>query len=104
MYSKDNQSFSSDSIFDKLSAGTYTFYIKDKNVFSTSVTHVLSQPLALSFIASVIKQSCIGRQDGKITVTAQGGARNSLWINGYQYEFNNQQGYAKPDTLGQLTA
>src|SRR6218665_2380580 len=104
LYSKDNQSFSSDSIFDKLSAGTYTFYIKDKNVCSTSVTHVLSQPLALSFIASVIKQSCIGRQDGKITVTAQGGARNSLWINGYQYEFNNQQGYVTSDTLGNLTA
>src|SRR6218665_3880299 len=102
LYSKDNQRFSSDSIFDKLSAGGYTFYIKDKNDCSTRVTHTFPRPPApLSFSVWVRKQSCTGRQDGQITVAAQGGTRNSLWTNGYQYAFN-QQGYGTSNILSDL--
>ncbi|WP_156510968.1 MULTISPECIES: PKD-like domain-containing protein, partial [Emticicia] len=72
-YSKDGTNYQASNIFSGLSAGSYTFYVKD-NICTKFSTLIITQPTAITFEASTITNvTCSGGNNGKIVNTATGG-------------------------------
>lgn len=103
-YSQDNISFTSTDTFSGLPKGYYSFYVKDSNECRvwTQMAYYLPDPPALSFSTTVKTESCFGRQDGQIIVTAQGG-RSGLLGTGYQYSLD-QGDFGGSNIFNNLTA
>ncbi|MCA1800205.1 MAG: hypothetical protein LC650_02835, partial [Actinobacteria bacterium] len=83
-YSLDGTTFQSEATFTALAPGTYQTYVKDDNDNTISGTNVtITEPAALA-VSSVnaTNVTCNGNADGKITITATGGATP------YQYSLN----------------
>jgi hypothetical protein len=73
-YSKDNVTYSSTAVFGSLSAGTYTFYVKDVNGCTKSISVILGQPTVLApTIASQSNVLCKSGSDGVVNLGASGG-------------------------------
>lgn len=74
-YSKDGGvTFQSSATFTGLTAGSYTFVVKDSTGDTSSVTSTITQPADLSVsLSSQTNASIFGATDGVITVTAAGG-------------------------------
>ncbi|WP_211321232.1 Ig-like domain-containing protein, partial [Arcicella aurantiaca] len=72
-YSKDGVNYQASNVFSGLSAGTYTFYVKDN--FCTKFNSItISQPTSISFGSpTVTNVTCTGNSNGKIVVSASGG-------------------------------
>ena len=72
-YSKDGATFQSSNVFSSLTAGIYTFTVKDANncLKTTSVT--ITQPDALTLSGTSTDVKCNGETNGSITLTANGG-------------------------------
>jgi gliding motility-associated-like protein len=63
--------------------GSYTLSVSDKNLCSTSIHTILTQPSALTFASSVTKPLCHGIKTGAIDITIGGG------IIPYSYNWSN---------------
>jgi hypothetical protein len=63
-----------------LVAGTYTVTITDANTCSTTATVTISQPNALSAVASQTNVLCNGSATGTATVTVSGGTPNYTYL------------------------
>ncbi|MFY7910334.1 MAG: PKD-like domain-containing protein, partial [Emticicia sp.] len=72
-YSRDGSNFQSSNIFSGLTAGTYTFYVRD-NVCTKFTTVTISQPTAITFGTPTITNiTCSGGNNGRIVIAATGG-------------------------------
>ncbi|WP_431157951.1 Ig-like domain-containing protein, partial [Winogradskyella poriferorum] len=96
-YSLDNIDFSNTSgVFENLSAGTYTVYIKDANDCSDSIQIIISEPAILdSSISSTTDVLCFGEATGAIDLEVSGGTAP------YTYSWNNG---SSDEDLTNLTA
>lgn len=74
--------FGSNNVFSGLTAGTYTFHIKDPDGCYLDTVITLTEPTALSLSAAHTDASCFGASDGSITITASGATP------GYTYSLN----------------
>lgn len=72
-YSIDGDSYSSTGLFEGLSAGMLTVYVRDENNCETSIDVTLSDPEPLTASASVSPVLCNGGDSGSITIEFAGG-------------------------------
>ncbi len=73
-FSDDHIFYSTSGFFDRLIGGTYTYYVKDNNNCEDSVTFTIFEPSQLTLSpANVINATCLGVNDGSITLHAGGG-------------------------------
>ncbi|NJO88373.1 MAG: hypothetical protein HC831_04935, partial [Chloroflexia bacterium] len=75
-YSIDGINFQNSSIFNNLSIGDYTFYVKDGSNCTNSITATITEPtpFIVSLDGNETKDvNCFNGADGKITITAEGG-------------------------------
>jgi len=97
-FSDDGVFFTTSGFFDRLPGGTYTYYLRDNNNCNDSITFTIFEPdtLALS-AANVIDATCLGINNGSITLSATGG------IQPYRYAINGGAFQSSP-TFSGLTA
>ena len=93
-YAIGTGAYASTSLFNGISAGTYTLHVKDANncIKDTSIT--ITQPTPIQIGASVVKNICSSTSTGKITLFANGGTPNyqfAIGTNAYTStsQFNN---------------
>ncbi len=72
-YALGNGSFSNNATFDPLSAGTYTFHIKDTNSCEADTTISISDSLTVTANYIVSDALCADSASGSITTTGAGG-------------------------------
>ena len=74
LYSTDNAAWNTTTVFTGLSAGTYSFYAKDKSggTASTTITVVDPQPLEIA-VQSIASAACFGSATGSIRFRVSGG-------------------------------
>ena len=86
-YSLDNEEYQDENIFDGLSAGEYTIYVKDAKNCSVSKDTVIYEPAALAVAIDSTDITCYDGENGSIALTVTGGtgAYNYAWTgpNGY---------------------
>jgi len=78
-YSTDNTTWTSNTVIDQLTAGTYTVYVKDGKGCSGLQNNVkINAPaqLQISQQGTVAPVSCFGLSDGSFSVVASGGSGN----------------------------
>ena len=81
-YSLNGTNYQAANNFSGLTAGNYTVYVKDIKACIATQTITVAQPQPLQVNSTTQNASCGGGNDGKITVTANGGNGN------YQYSIN----------------
>ncbi|PSL44262.1 SprB-like repeat protein [Chitinophaga niastensis] len=96
-YSADGITFISNNIFDNLSAGNYTLYIKDSHTCSTSISVTVTQPPLLSFSTAISSALCQGTATGTVMVTATGGT------GAYKYNLDGNP-FRNGNVLGNIAA
>lgn len=73
-FSKDGTNFQADSTFSTLTAGAYTFTIKDAKGCTKTTTSSILQPVAIVMGSPVITNlTCNGDNSGQVVVSATGG-------------------------------
>lgn len=73
-YSIDGVSFASSNAATGLSAGNYTYYVKDSNGCLDSIDFAITEPVVLSAtITSTTDVTCNGDGDGQLMINAAGG-------------------------------
>lgn len=86
-YSLDNEEYQDENIFDGLTAGEYTIYVKDAKSCSVSKDTVIYEPAALAVSIDSTDITCYDGENGSIALTVTGGtgAYNYAWTgpNGY---------------------
>jgi hypothetical protein len=94
-YSKDSLIFQSSPIFSGLSAGNYSFTLKD-NLCTVTVSDYISEPPVLNLSGNIDQEvSCFGGNNGKITVFQTGG------IGPYTFS-GDDSNYENPNTFDSL--
>jgi len=97
-FSKDGTNFQADSTFSTLTAGTYTFTIKDAKGCTKTTTSSILQPTAIVMGSPVITNlTCNGDNSGQIIVSATGG------ISPYQFK-KGTDAFQTSGTFGSLAA
>ena len=96
-YSLDGTNYQTSNIFNGLTAGSYTVYVKDNNTCNGTVSVIISQPSALTVAATSQDVRCNGETNGSISITAGGG------ISPYQYSLNGTSFQAN-NSFNNLTA
>lgn len=98
-YSLDGNTFSPENVFDKLAAGDYKVYIRDKdeteNMVEESVTITSPTQLSLSF-QNVVQPGCPGTSTGGFRAVATGGSGT------YTYRIGNQGNFQNGNTFNNL--
>lgn len=73
-----------------VAAGNYTVYIKDNNNCIKTQTVTITEPAILSASSVTTNASCDGGNDGRITITANGGTANYQYsIDGINFQASN---------------
>lgn len=72
-YAIGTGTYSNNPLFTGISAGTYVLHVKDANNCIKDTTISITQPSPLQVNASVVKNICSSTNNGKITLTANGG-------------------------------
>tara|TARA_R110002050_G_scaffold300619_1_gene470942 strand:+ start:15992 stop:32578 length:16587 start_codon:yes stop_codon:yes gene_type:complete len=96
-YSDDNVTFTLTSLFTGLSAGPYTFYVKDSKDCTSSVSVTIAEPTALVATASATDFSCSATntyQSALITI-----AIPTTGTAPYTYSFNGGATFSSSNTL-----
>ena len=86
----------SNNIFTGLRAGSYRTYIEDANGCSINSSVIVNQPTAVTATASKTDVSCIGGNDGSITVNGAGGTSP------FTYRFGTSGAYSSVNTFNNL--
>lgn len=98
-FSLDGITFSPNSLFQNLAAGTYTLTVQDANGCTQSSPFTLTQPDAvLGSISSQTNVDCNGAATGAVSVTASGGNGGT-----YQYSIDGIS-FSPTGAFGNLTA
>ncbi|MFN0201323.1 MAG: choice-of-anchor L domain-containing protein [Bacteroidia bacterium] len=93
-YNINGGAFGGTSTFSNLTAGTYTFQIKDQTGCVFTLNATITQPSALGAVANVINQvNCNGGNNGSASVTPSGGS------GAYTYSWSNGQTSATATNL-----
>ncbi len=96
-YSKDGVNFQGSPVFPGLTAGDYTFIVKD-DICQTSLSVTITEPSVLEAGATVIQNVlCFGGNEGQIEVNAIGGTA------GYEYSLDGIT-YVITNVFAHLTA
>jgi gliding motility-associated-like protein len=86
-YSMDGNNYQLSNVFAGLAAGNYTAYIRDNNNCSGTQTFTVTQPAALTLVATPQAVRCNGQSNGTISVTGSGGtAPYQYSIGGASYQ------------------
>lgn len=97
-FSKDGTNFQTDSTFASLTAGSYTFTIKDAKGCTKTTTSSILQPTAIVMGSPVITNlTCNGDNTGQVLVSATGG------ISPYQFK-KGTDAFQTSGTFGSLAA
>jgi|GEM_PF-3123774 len=90
-YSLDGFTFQDDNIFDGLAAGSYLITVMDSNGCTAEVTVTVDSEVPFSFfVTNIMSASCIGSDDGSVTVLASGTNGVAVYsIDGIDYSTNN---------------
>jgi len=74
--------YSSNNVFENLSAGTYTVNVRDAEgcIASEVITLNTPNPIAATFTPSTSVLSCFGNQDASITITAVSGGEGANYV------------------------
>lgn len=97
-FSKDATNFQTDSTFSTLTAGTYTFTIKDAKGCTKTTTSSILQPTTIVMGSPVITNlTCNGDNSGQVVVSATGG------ISPYQFK-KGTDAFQTSGTFGGLAA
>ncbi|MBD3750278.1 MAG: tandem-95 repeat protein [Sphingobacteriales bacterium] len=72
-YSKDGITYQNANVFSGLTAGNYTFEVKDDNGCTQTLTTTIGEPAALNIIFTKQDVSCYGDNSGSIDITVSGG-------------------------------
>ncbi|XZF13281.1 gliding motility-associated C-terminal domain-containing protein [Chitinophagaceae bacterium MMS25-I14] len=72
-YANGAGGYTSSGSFTNLTAGTYTFHVKDANGCIKDTTVTLTQPTPIVISLSFTKPLCVGAANGTITISATGG-------------------------------
>ncbi len=90
-FSDDYAFWDATSFFDRLVAGTYTYYVRDANGCEDSVDVTITEPDTLAVSAgNVVNASCLGVADGSIEVIASGGTPPYKYsLNGGAFQSSN---------------
>jgi gliding motility-associated-like protein len=96
-YAQGSGSYGSSGTFTGLTAGTYTFHVKDANSCISDTTLTITQPTPVA--VSIVKTNvlCNGGTSGTVTVTASGGTP------GYTYAYD-ANAYTSSNVLTGLNA
>lgn len=91
LYSIDGTTFSTNNMFNGLTAGTYNVYVKDANNCITTTSVVVTEPAAIAVNPVVTNVSCFDGHNGEIVVNAAGGAGALAYsVNGgFTYQSSN---------------
>ncbi|MDP6908476.1 MAG: PKD domain-containing protein, partial [Flavobacteriales bacterium] len=81
-FSIDGVNYQGDSLFQGLSAGTYTVTVMDANGCLDDITETIFEPTELTIETASVPVSCFGDQNGEIQITADGGTP------GYEYSID----------------
>lgn len=91
-YSIDSINFSSNNVFEHLSAGNYTLYVRDANPCIFTYSFSIEEPDSLIVGFNVQEVSCFGESDGQIEINVLTGGTPP-----YEYALNN--GNFQPDNF-----
>ena len=98
-YSKDGVNFQSSATFTGLTAGSYTFTVKDSTGDTSTVSTTITEPADLTVgSASVTNETAFDKNDGTITLTASGG------VGPYQYSIDGGVTFQSSPTFTGLQA
>jgi hypothetical protein len=89
-YSLNGVNYQSSSLFENLTAGTYTVYIRDVTSCVKTISVVISQPTNLNSTIAIINANCFGASTGSLTAATSGGLQSySYSINGIDFQSQN---------------
>jgi arylsulfatase A len=89
LYSINGGVFDTEDIFKNLTAGTYMVIAKDAKSCVDSIAIIMHQPEELRIKNTIQNPSCIGSDDGSITLKGKGGTKPYLYsFNGNGYSHN----------------
>ena len=88
-YSLDDFNYQADSLFENLSAGTYTAYARNPSLCVSSLVVVISEPDLPSFQFSKTDISCHGASNGVLSIQANGSSIYHYSLNGQTYQEEN---------------
>src|SRR5690606_25352447 len=98
-YSLDGSTFSSENVFEKLAAGDYKVYIRDKNetgnLVEEPVTVTSPTQLSVSF-QNLVQPGCPGTSTGGFSAVAAGGSGS------YTYRIGSQESFQSGNTFNDL--
>ncbi len=98
-YSLDGIHFSSQPLFENLTAGNYTATVKDAHNCTASLPVTIGQSTLLSFTATATDVLCAGTPTGVITITPAGGTPDYTYsIDGAPFEAGNVRQHIMPGT------
>jgi gliding motility-associated-like protein len=78
-YKLGNGNYSSNNTFGNLKAGNYVFWIKDAKGCTSSAAVTINEPTLLTFTYASKNASCLGANDGSVTISAIGGTPNYMY-------------------------
>lgn len=83
-FSIDGTNYATNSVYQNLSPGTYTLYVKDQNgCVSIAPNIVVTNPASLNMTLSLLQDvSCPGGSDGRVQVNATGGTGVKVYRKG----------------------
>jgi gliding motility-associated-like protein len=96
-YAQGSGTYGSSGTFNGLTAGTYTFHVKDSHNCISDTTVTITQPTPIAISAVKTDVLCNGGASGTITITATGGTP------GYTYALN-AGGYGSSNVIASLSA
>jgi len=79
VYSLNGGTFGSSSTFNNLAAGTYHLTAKDASGCSISRDFMISENAVLSLSANKADESCAGKSDGSVSLSASGGSGSYVY-------------------------
>ena len=91
-YALNGGSYTTNNVFNGLTAGTYVITIMDGTGCMDEIEVIVTQPTALQSTATITQLACFGATNGAIVVSVSGGTEpyNYLWSNGATIsEINN---------------
>ena len=86
-YSRNGETYQTSATFSSLSAGSYTFYVKDSLNCIKTATATVTMPAAITFNTPSTTQSSCGNANGALLVSASGGSGTIQYsINGTTWQ------------------
>jgi len=96
-YGFNGNNYQSGNVFNGLSAGTYSIFVKDVAGCVKTAPVTVTEPAAMMASVQTVSADCYGSFDGSFTINASGGT------SGYQYSLNGED-FQSDNTFTELEA